>query len=411
MVAYVGHAIVTGARFDGSDGSDGFDGSQVARELSDCLDQLEKHFRKYVFLIQPDDYKKLAVWAFHTHVADVTYTSPRLLLESPLPGSGKTTTLEHLNKLCRNAHLMASAPTPALIARLLNGDIHTLLLDEAHNTINPDKPTNGDLVAIVNGGYKQGAKRPVLVARSGKDFEAVDMPIYGPIVISGNNPKLADDTRERCITVRLLKDILERVTESDWELIDPDTTDLAEYVAYTAEQAREAIKTCQPRLPDGCKNRDRERWKPLARIATVAGKRWADDMREIITRELERAKVENESAGKSEPPMIQLIMDIEKLFTPETNFLPTAVILAALNTEYPDRWGSLGPLGKDLTPQRMGRMLVKGYGITAGKDSDTRGYYVGPFIAAWEALGIREPSKPSEPSEPSAAEPTDTRPI
>jgi hypothetical protein len=411
VVANVGHAIVTGARFDGSDGSDGFDGSKVARELSDCLDQLEKHFRKYVFLIQPDDYKKLAVWAFHTHVADVTFTSPRLLLESPLPGSGKTTVLEHLNLLCLNAYQMAGAPTPALIGRLLDTGIHTFLLDEAHNIIDPKNPKNAELIAAVNGGYKYGAKRPVLIPGKGGTWEAANMSVYGPMAISGNNPQLADDTRERCITIRLLKDTRERVTESNWELIEPDTLDLAEYVATTAELAREAIRACQPRLPDGCKNRDRERWKPLARIATVAGRKWADDMREIITRELERAKVENESAGANVPPAIQLIVDLEKLFTPETNFLPTAVILAALNTEHPDRWGRLGPLGKDLTPQRMGRMLVRGFGITAGKDSDTRGYYVGPFIAAWEALGIREPSKPSEPSEPSAAEPTDTGPL
>ena len=133
-------------------------------------------------------------------------------------------------------------------------------------------------------------------------------------------------------------------------------------------------------------------------------------MRDIITRELERAKVENESAGTNLPPAMQLITDIEKLFTPETNFLPTAVILETLVDEYPERWGWRSSYGKDLTPQRMGRMFNQ-FGISAGKDSDTRGYYVGPFIAAWEALGIREPSKPSEPSEPSTAGPTDTGPL
>jgi hypothetical protein len=385
---------------DGSDGLDGYDGSKEGTQLADCLDRLEKHFREFVYLIQEDDYPKLALWTFHTHVADVTYTSPRLLLESPLPGSGKTTVLEHLNKLCRNAHLIASAPTPALISRILNDDIHTLLLDEAHNTLNPDKPGMSDLVAIINSGYKKGATRPVLVPSKGGSWESADMPTYGPVVIAGNNPRLADDTRQRCISIRLLRDTRERVSESDWELIEPDTLDLLTYVQETAELTRQLIKDCQPVLPDGCKNRDRERWKPLARIATVAGGRWEANAAGLIGRDLERARMENESTGNQLPPAVQLVTDLGEIFTPGTRFLATSVILETLIRKNPEHWGWKSPFGKDLTAQRMGKMLVQ-FSIYSSKDGDTRGYYTSPFVNAWEALGIREPSKPSEPSEPS----------
>ena len=385
---------------DGFDGLDGFDGSIESAQLADCLDRLKKHYQKFVYLINEDDYPKLALWTFHTHVADVTYTSPRLLLESPIPGSGKTTVLEHLNKLCRNAHLIASAPTPALISRILNDDIHTLLLDEAHNTLNPDKPGMSDLVAIINSGYKKGATRPVLVPSKGGAWESADMPTYGPVVIAGNNPRLADDTRQRCISIRLLRDTLERASESDWELIEPDTLDLLAYVQETAEMTRELIRDCQPLLPAGCKNRDRERWKPLARIATVAGRGWATNATGLITRDLDNAKMESESTGNQLTPGEQLVTDLAEIFTPGTRFLSTARILETLISDNPEQWGWKSHYGKPLTVQRMGRMLNT-YGVYSSKDGDTRGYYAGTFLNAWVSLGIREPSKPSEPSEPS----------
>jgi hypothetical protein len=274
-------------------------------------------------------------------------------------------------------------------------------LDEAHNTLNPDKPGMSDLVAILNSGYKKGAKRPVQVPGKGGAWEVIEMPTYGPVVIAGNNPRLADDTRQRCISIRLLRDTLERVTESDWELIDPDTLDLVAYVQETAELTRELIRDCQPPLPAGCKNRDRERWKPLARIATVAGGRWATNATGLIGRDLERARMENESTGNQLPPAVQLVTDLGEIFTPGTRFLATARIVESLIHDYPEQWGWNSPYGKDLTAQRMGQMLVRGFGISSGKDGDTRGYYAGPFVKVWEALGIREPSKPSEPSEPS----------
>jgi hypothetical protein len=99
-------------------------------------------------------------------------------------------------------------------------------------------------------------------------------------------------------------------------------------------------------------------------------------------------------------------MDLGEIFTPGTRFLATSRILETLVRDYPDQWGWKSQYGKPLTAQRMGRMLVT-YGVYASKDGDTRGYYAGTFVNAWDSLGIREPSKPSEPSEPS--EPAESR--
>src|SRR5699024_10627686 len=111
-------------------------------------------------------------WIAHTHLVSETYTTPRLLIESPVPESGKTTVLEHLERLCVKPLQMASVSSPAMVTRVLGTEIHTLLIDEVDRSLSPDKPDIGDLIAVLNSGYKKGASRPVLVQK-GKDWEMV----------------------------------------------------------------------------------------------------------------------------------------------------------------------------------------------------------------------------------------------
>ena len=92
-----------------------------------------------------------------------TYTTPRLLIESPVPESGKTTVLEHLERLCVQPIQMATVSSPAMITRVLDNGVRTLLIDEADRSLSPDKPGIDDLIAVLNSGYKKGATRPVLV--------------------------------------------------------------------------------------------------------------------------------------------------------------------------------------------------------------------------------------------------------
>src|SRR4051794_28509912 len=68
---------------------------------------------RYVSTVHDSDLDLLALWAAHTRLCVETFTTPRLLLDSPVPGSGKTTTLEHLEKLCHHPVQMATISSPA----------------------------------------------------------------------------------------------------------------------------------------------------------------------------------------------------------------------------------------------------------------------------------------------------------
>jgi len=237
------------------------------------LDAVRDHLARYVSTMRDSDLDLLALWAAHTHLVMETYTTPRLMIDSPVPGSGKTTVLEHLERLCHHPVQMASLSSPALLTRMLDAGLRTLLIDEADRSLSPDKPDVAELLAVLNSGYKRGGTRPVLVPT--KDgWNVSEMPTFCPVAMAGNNPRLPEDTLSRTIRVLLLPDLDGRVEETDWELLDADVRALGQCLAEWAEAARDGVRTNRPPLPDGITGRARERWSPLMRVAVAAGGRW-----------------------------------------------------------------------------------------------------------------------------------------
>jgi hypothetical protein len=65
---------------------------------------------------------------------------------------------------------MASLSSPALLTRVLDAGMRTVLIDEADRSLNPDKDGVGELLAVLNSGYKRGGTRPVLTPAKGGDW-------------------------------------------------------------------------------------------------------------------------------------------------------------------------------------------------------------------------------------------------
>src|SRR5699024_1474106 len=146
---------------------------------------------------------------------------------------------------------MASVSSPAMVTRVLGTEIHTLLIDEVDRSLSPDKPDIGDLIAVLNSGYKKGASRPVLVQK-GKDWEMVSFPTFAPVAMAGNQPKLPDDTMSRVIRVLIMPDHEGVVEDSDWELIEDEAQQIADQLAAWANQVRQQVRNGErPALPDG----------------------------------------------------------------------------------------------------------------------------------------------------------------
>jgi hypothetical protein len=62
---------------------------------AEILDEIDRFVGRY--LVLPNDHCRhaMTLWAAHTHVVEAFYVTPRLIIDSPEPESGKTRVLEH----------------------------------------------------------------------------------------------------------------------------------------------------------------------------------------------------------------------------------------------------------------------------------------------------------------------------
>jgi hypothetical protein len=378
------------------------DGNALLRDVRDWL-------ATYICTVSEADLDLLTLWAAHTHLVIETYTTPRLQLDSPVPGSGKTTCLEHLQRLCLRPVQMASLSSPALLTRMLNAEQRTILIDEADRSLNPDKEGIADLLAVLNTGYKRGAARPVLVPAKSGQWEVAEMPTFAAVAMADNNPNLPEDTRSRIIRVLLLPDLDGTAEESEWELIEEDAGALHGQLAEWADQVRDNVKGNRPELPDGIRGRFREKWAPLKRVADEAGGDWPGLVDAMALHDKEEYEMDKEDGLIREVPAVVLLTHIHELWPDNTKFLPTQELIDLLVISHPTVWGDEGPIGKRLTGRRLGSMLAKGYKIHSKQlvRGGPRGYVHSSFARPWHRMRV-DPLSQFDASDASDAHASDS---
>ena len=368
------------------------------------LDEVRAHLEKYISPMQPSDLDLLTLWFAHTHLCEETYTSPRLLIDSPMPGSGKTTVLEHAFKLCAHPIRSDSLTSSALLARLLVNGIRTILIDEADRNLDPKRPGVEELTAVLNSGYKRGGTRPVL---TGNQWDGLDeMSTFAPVAMAGNAPHLPEDTKSRCIRVLLLPDLEGRVESSDWEEIEEQVEDLGRRLANEANLVREKVRTERPPIADNVKARNKERWYPLKRVAAQAGPRWSAIVDELIQDDLLSQQLDREDGLSVVPIPVQLLRDLSEVWADGETFISTTELVSRLIRSNPKTWSSNSTFGRDLTAQRMGSMMARAFKVNTkrsyGADgvTRTRGYSVDQLLATWDRMGIRRSTDRPKPARP-----------
>src|SRR5690606_7985564 len=137
------------------------------------------------FCVLPSEHALVTVtlWIAHTHMARHFHTTPRLALLSPEPGSGKTRVLEVLFLLVAVPMFMFGASAAAIFRKLAVAT-HTLLFDEIDATFTKrgKDDANEDVRALLNVGYKRGAKIPRCV---GPKHDVQDFPVFAPVAMAG----------------------------------------------------------------------------------------------------------------------------------------------------------------------------------------------------------------------------------
>jgi hypothetical protein len=381
-----------------------------------ALDEVRSWLGRFVSTVQESDLDLLTLWAAHTHLCVETYTTARLLLDSPVPGSGKTTTLEHLERLCLHPVQMASVSSPAMLVRLLDSGLRTMLIDEADRSLSPDKEGIGDLIAVLNSGYKRGATRPVLVPSKADGWVTKEMSTFAPVVMAGNSPRLPEDTLSRSVRVLLMPDVDGVIEESDWEWIEDDARAVGARLAAWADSVRDDVRRNRPTLPETVRGRARERWSPMLRVAEAAGGRWPDVVRRLAVEDVEEQELAREEGVVTQRPHVLLLQHIAEVWPEGETFAPTEELIDSLVAHHPETWGEFSPFGKRLNAQRLGRMLAGNYKVhTVRPDSrGGRGYAAASLSTVLRRFGLCLPGKPAhlaqpvEPAPPEAPLPAST---
>lgn len=376
---------------DLGDGTAAADDEQV--DGAQVLDEVETWFGRFIRVAFDGDLALLALWAAHTHLAAELYTTPRLQLDSTMPESGKTTVLDHFSRLCQRPVQVANLSSPALIPRLLESGIRTLLIDEVDRSLRPDGPNVPELIGIINSGYRAGAKRPVLVPVKGGGWDVSEMSTHAPVALAGNSPNLPDDTKSRCLRILLMPDFDGTVEDSDWEIIEDDAAELADNLRRFADQVRDRVKGMIVELPSKCVGRAKEKWRPLKRVAVAAGGRWPALADKLIARGLAEDAAERESGLRNLPPGVVLLNDLHAVWPDGDDLVPTRDLVRLLIGHNLDYWGEQSRYGKALTEHRFGKLANQAAKATSVRPGGRgpRGFLRSQFEPTWTQHRIGAP--------------------
>ena len=361
----------------------------MQNKLGDILDKIEKWFGSFILARSPHAEDVLTLWTLHTHALRYVNTSPRLLFTSAVPGCGKTTALEHLERLCNNT-LMSSHATPALIARVVDSQLTTLLLDETDNLLNKGRDGVNDMYATLNSGYRKGGKRSILVSDGKQGWRPTDLSTYAAAAMAGIGTHLPDALSSRTIPIELDRARQGQVQNTAWDLHGDEAQQLHDELQSILREP-EIVNELQNLSKDhtveidGLFGRDREVWMPLLSLAHVAGDAWYERAIDAMTWFL--ADAEDAQSLKPKMQKIQLLEDLLLTWQEEpptaSGFVSSQDLVIKLQAINPDQWGFNARYG-ELKPKRLASMLNE-YGVRPQHNHDRtkRGYLWGDFKDPW----------------------------
>lgn len=339
---------------------------------------VEAFIRRYVAFPSDHCFTAVTLWAAHTHAPSKTfYVTPRLVLDSAEPGSGKTRVLELLALLVLRPEMTISA-TVAAIFRMLAEKPYTLLFDEVDAIFNPKNGGNyEDLRALLNAGYKQGSTIARCVGDA-KSMKVQRFTVFAPVALAGIAGNMPTTITTRAVTIHMRRrapgEKVAPFRERDAEVeAEPLRDRLSEWVENVAND----LAYARPKMPEGVEDRPAEVWEALLAVADAAGGDWPKKARAAC-----RFFVLNADPGEVSRG-IRLLRDIKALFdSRKVDQLPSQSIVSALKADEEAPWSDLG-YGKALEVRRLASEL-KRYGVESksirveldGQEKVLRGYTV-----------------------------------
>ena len=352
-----------------------------ASSSAELLDRLVDYIQAYVVLPAVEREEKryeravgdlLALWIVHGWTFPAWWATPYLRVTSAAPESAKTLLMEVLASVSRRAWLAVN-PSSAVLYRKIDRDQPTLLLDELDNF---DLAEKRDALAVLNAGYKPGAKVP-RCNESGEleEFSCYCPKAYAAIDVRQMPPALLS----RSITIRMEP---KRAGEAVESYIAPDAGPRAEELRECCRAwAERHVNELKGRRPDlvGLTNRRAEVWWPLLVLGEHAGGEWQDRAREA-------ARAFGAGGDETDRPaeQVQLLMDIDAAFGDSTAIF-TAELLTHLNNLDESPWGDRRR-GEGLDARGLATLLrpfkIRPRTVREGNET-AKGYHLDQFADAF----------------------------
>lgn len=340
----------------------------------------------------------LAYFTLNTWTFQVFDTVPYLLLESAVPGCGKSTVIRLLATLsCRSRK--ASSLSEAVMFRLIDAEAPSLFVDEAE-VIEGRSERAEALRAVAHEGYKRGGQVPRC---TGDSHEVQWFDVYCPKVfaaIGGLTGALLD----RCLVLHMEKAPKDRIRKSTrFRALIRDSQHLSRQLESYAIQAKDALLRLYEAEPDcgywpSITDREAELWGPLLIHARLAGSTTEADLLEVVKR-FSEVKAEIKSAELKIALTIELLNAISA--HPGDTFAPGDLLIPLCQME---EWGRLlaQAKGRDEHAHRVAQASKIGYFLRAFRllrNKGSSGNMEYERQAAISCLSAHVPSNPPNPPE------------
>jgi hypothetical protein len=338
----------------------------------ETLDQVRDFVARFSAFPSEHCAPMLALWYAHTWVADAFYVTPRLILSSPEPGSGKTRVLEIAQHFTRAPEMTAGGSAAALVRMVAAGPI-SILMDEVDAIFGVGGSGNEDVRQMLNLGYKRSATIPKTKGDPSSGFTVERLPIFAPAALAGLAGRMPDTITTRAITIHLRRRRHDEHVESYRESkIVRETEPIRESLSTWAMSIGDQLVEAEPEMPPGVDDRPAEIWEPLLAIADAAGGHWPETARAACIHFVTAATARPVSDG------VRLLADLRALFTSrEIERLSTVEILPALHELEEAPWADFH--GKPLNARTLSTELgTYGVRVKAFKKNGTtvKGYVI-----------------------------------
>lgn len=343
--------------------------------LDDVLDQF--YFYSHVKEFQIT-HVAAALWASGTWFCDYCNHFAMAIITAPEPECGKTTTLEIIGKVCKNPVQTANASASSIFR--IMGERPTLLIDEVDQFLKSDPATIG----ILNSGT--GINGKVLRCETDPKTKLItvyEYPTFGAKALCGISANgLPETITSRSIILELARKPKDRVIK-DFYLVAENPNLHNDFVMVQRKLARLAIDLkeqfvdANPTTPKWLQNRNLLNWRPLLKLASLAGEEW-----------LAAALVACEALTQTGKSSLgeNLLRDIKSAFDSaniigDDEIFSSAELIGKLTEDEFAGWSTYNR-GSPITARQIGQQLRK-HGIEPSRTMKLRGFKRAQFKEVW----------------------------